>query len=167
MAIRHDTLFGFFAGLIGLALLFVVSSVFCGCASQSSKLEDSNNYRAQIQLQTYLCPSCGFPILDKDVSPNIRVKNTCPFCGEVFFGKPMTAKKEKTANYAPYGPRNYGPTSVFQTDLDHQYFDIGGYFFNETQTGFSEGYWHFGDRKTKIFRVTPRWTTTRYHLGGR
>lgn len=151
--------------LLGLLPMISVSS----CASQVRQTPqmDSNHYVAQVQ-QDYPCPKCGFLIPDKDVNPNIRTENKCPNCRKIFFGAPVeVAQKGKTINgytpYGPYGPRNYGPTSVYQMDVNHQVLGVGGYYFKETPTGFWELSWYFLDRRTETDRVVSRWRTKRYH----
>lgn len=155
-----------FIDIIFLIVLICLLLAAFGCASQPRR-EDSNHYRAQAQVQQgYPCPECGFSIPMKDISSNIRIENKCPNCGKIFFGVPMS-ESSKAENYqrgyGNYGPRNYGPTSVYQSDVNYQRFGVGGYSFKETPTGFSELSWHFHDSKVKSYRVTPHWTTTRYH----
>lgn len=163
MIIKRDVFFGLLAGLIGLTLLFVVSSVFCGCASQTPR-EDSNHYVAQVQ--NYSCPSCGYRIDMNNVNKNIRMENVCSSCGKLFFYAPI-AEPDKTGNYqsgyGKYGPRTHGPTSVYQSDTGYQRLYSGGYSFKENSYGFTESYWRFRDSKVKSFRVIPHWRTTRYH----
>lgn len=152
------------ADIIFLIILLFCLSAVTGCASQTTRKEDSNHYRAQVE-QGYPCPECGHSIPVDKISANIRVENKCPNCGEIFFGKPVT-ESSKVENYQPgygnYGPRNYGPTSVYQSDVSYQRFGVGGYSFKETSTGFSELSWYFDDNKVKSRRVIPHWTTRRY-----
>lgn len=144
----------------------IASIICCGCASQPHR-EDSNQTKVE---QGYPCPSCGHRIDMTNINQNIRMGNTCPSCGKTFFYTPV-AESSKEENYqrgyGNYGPRNYGPTSVYQSDVDYQRFGVGWYSFKETPYGFSELSGYFQDSKVKSYRVTPHWTTKRYHLVGR
>ena len=108
MVIKRDILFGILTGLIGLLLLYVVGSVFCGCASQSPAREDSTHYVAH-QPQDYPCPRCSFPIPTERISANIRIKNECPNCGYDFFYTPQMESHESQGQGAEYqGPKVFG-----------------------------------------------------------
>lgn len=156
---------------IGACFAIFLLSLVAGCALQSSR-EDSANYVAQAQPQGYPCPECGFLISDKDVSANIRTKNKCLNCQKIFFGVPVANKTQKYKGnrgekVVSSELKSHGPRSIYESDIDYQYFWVGGESFNETETGYSFLSWSFGDRRVKIYRVTPHWTNTRYHLGRR
>ena len=147
-----------------IILLCGLLAIF-GCASKQTNKEDSNHYRAQ----TYTCPFCGEKIDIKNVDKNIRMGNTCPACGKIFFYTPQTKEpigsgQNPTYQYGKYGPRTYGPTSSYQSDVSYQRFGVGGYSFKETKLGFSEVSWYFRDSRVKSHRIVPHWRTTRYNI---
>lgn len=150
--------------VVSVVCLFLMMFLFGGCASQTGQMPqmDSNHYVAQAQPQGYPCPECGFPIPDKNVSPNIRTENKCPNCGKIFFGVPVAKKSQEREQTVSYGLRSHGPRSIYESDTNYQSFWVGGESFKETSTGYSFLSWRFRDSKVKSRRVIPHWTTRRY-----
>ena len=148
----------------GMIVVFalLIMALICGCASQSKQQMKSTHYVAQVQSQSYPCPSCGYRVDMNNVNKNIRMENICPKCGKKFF---YTHGLEVNSDSSKHGqrPKIYGPSSSYYSDTNYQRFGVGGYSFEETPTGFSELSWYFYDSKIKSYRVYPRWTTHRYH----
>lgn len=158
MIIKKEIPFGLLAGLVSFLLLFVVSSVFCSCASQARQAPQIDS------MATYTCSSCGYKIDVNNINKNIRMKNTCPFCGKCFFYTPEMKTVANSNNSYDQRPKTYSPSSSYYSDTRYQRFGVGGYSFKETPTGFSELSWRFHDSRVKRHSVYPRWRTTqRYH----
>jgi len=152
-----------FSDIIFLAILCGIMSIIFGCASTAMPREDSNHYKAEAQ--TYSCPFCGREITLESINKDIRAVNTCPTCGNKFpfLEKAREVYSDGQGQRQNYGPRTYGPSSAYQSDVSFQRFGVRGYSFKENNYGFSELSWYFHDSKVKSYRVVPHWRNTRYH----
>jgi len=143
-----------FSDIIFLAILCGVISIIFGCSSAPKTVAPN----------VYYCPNKHKIPMEK-INKDIRAINTCTVCGAKFpyMVRVREADSSSGGQRQNYGPRIYGPSSTYQSDINYQRFDAGGYSFKKNFYGFSEMSWRFHDSRVKSRRVIPYWRTTSYH----